>query len=109
MFAVAEAEDLDVLEADAPAGWWDVTSRGVQDAVVGPAECAFLDGDVATDVDAVDLDVPVWESGQPAAEELGASRLSLAAHAAWCLEHDVVGEHLGEPVDVVGVEGFSSP
>ena len=61
MLAVAEAEHLDVVQADCAAGWRDVARRGVKDAVVGPAECAFLDGDVVDEVNVVDLDVPVGE------------------------------------------------
>ena len=45
-------------------------------------------------------------SGTPAptAEELGTGRLAPATHSARRLEHDVIGEDLGEAVDVVGVE-----
>src|SRR5262249_2492772 len=74
------------------------------DAVVGPSECAFLNGDVVDDVDAVDLDMRVGEGRKPVAEELGAGRLSLAAHPSWRREDDIVCEHLGEPVDVMGIE-----
>ena len=72
--------------------------------MVGPGEGALLDGDVAGDVQAVDLDVRVGEGAEPAGEELGAGRLALAAHPAWRPEDDVVCEHAAEPVDVMGVE-----
>ena len=52
-----------------------------------PGKGALLDGDIAVDVKAVE-------------------RLSLPAHPARRAEDDVVREHVGEPVDVMGVEGF---
>src|SRR4029079_5882360 len=51
----------------------------------------------------------VWERGEPAAVELDARRLALAAHPARCLEDHVVREHVREPVDVVSVEGVRPP
>jgi hypothetical protein len=63
---------LEHLEPDSAAGRWDVTGRGVQDAALRPAECAFLDDDVVNAVDAVDLDVPVREGSEPPAIELRA-------------------------------------
>ena len=64
VLAVAEAQHLDVVEADGAAGWWDVAGRGVEDAVVGPGERAFLDGDVVDEVHVVDLDVRVGEGAE---------------------------------------------
>ena len=72
MLPVAEAEHLDVADADGAAGGRDVAGWRVQDAVVCSGERAFFDGDVAGDVKGVDLDVCVGEGGEPVGEELGA-------------------------------------
>ena len=106
VLAVAEAEHLEIVHRDRAAGGRDITSRTVQGALVGSGEGAFLDGDISGDVDAVDLDMRIGEGLEPVGEELRAGRLSLAVDPAWCAENGVVGEHAGEPVDVVGVEGL---
>ena len=43
MLAVAEAEYLEVSDADRTTGRRNVACRCVQDAVVGPGESSFLD------------------------------------------------------------------
>src|SRR4029453_10140410 len=57
VLAIAEAEHLDIVQPDGAAGWGDVAHRAVKEAVLIPRECALLDGEVADDVNAVDLDV----------------------------------------------------
>ncbi len=69
-----------------------------------PVNVPSSTGNIIDDVQAVDLDVRVGEGDRPAAIELGAGRRSLIAHPARRSEDDVVREHLGEPVEVVGVE-----
>jgi hypothetical protein len=54
--AVAHVQQFDVVEA--------VTGGRVKDAAVGSAEDAFLYGDVADELNVVDLDGPVGEGGQ---------------------------------------------
>jgi hypothetical protein len=41
----------------------------------------------------------------PAAVELDAGRFSLASHSAWRVKNDVIGDHLSETIDVMGIEG----
>jgi hypothetical protein len=72
VLAVAEAEHLDVVQADNAAVWWDVAGAAVEDSVMRSGERSLLDGDVVDDVEVVDLDVPVGECGEAAAVELGA-------------------------------------
>lgn len=48
-------------------------------------------------VHVLDLDVHVGEGLEPAGIELGAGRLSLAVHPAWCAEDSIVGKHAGNP------------
>ena len=74
-----------------------------------PRERALLDGEVADDVNAVDLDARVREGVEPAAVERDAGRLSLAAHPPWRHKDDVVGEHFGKRIDVMSVEGVRPP
>jgi len=50
----------------------------------------------------------VGEGAEPAGEELGTGRLSLAADTARRVVGNVVGEHAGEPVDVMGVKGVGA-
>src|SRR6516164_2208847 len=109
VLAVAEAEHLDVGHRDRPSGGRDAAARAGQGASVGSREGALLDGDVAVHVQRVYLDVRVGERAEPAREELGAGRLAPAADPAGRLEDDVVGQHAGEPVDVMGVERLRSP
>ena len=67
MRAVAVAEHVAVVRRDRAASGRNVADRAVQDAVVRSGEGAFLDGDIAADVQAVDLDVCVGEGAdQPA-------------------------------------------
>ncbi len=106
VLAVAEAERLDVVHRDRAPGGRDITRRTVQGAPVGSGEGAFLNGGIAGDVQGVHLDVRVGERAEPAGEELRTGRLSVPAHPAWRGEDHIVGEHAGEPVDVVGVKGF---
>jgi hypothetical protein len=73
-------------------------------AVAEAEHLDVVDGDVVEDVNVPDLDVRVGEGLEPAAVELDAGRLALAASPARRREDDVVGEHLREPVDVVSVE-----
>src|SRR5690349_21488888 len=96
MFAVSEAEYLDVVDAYGPACRCYVAGGGVEDAVVGAGEGSFFDGDVVDDVQAVDVDVGVGEGGEPAAEELDAGLFAAAPDLAGRLEGDVVGEYVGE-------------
>src|SRR6185437_2705401 len=103
--AVAVAEHVDVVHRGPAAGGGDVAGRAVQGAIVGAGENALLHGDVAGDVHRVDVDVGVGEGVPPAGEELRAGGLPLAAHPARRTVGDIVGEHAGEPVDVMGVEG----
>ena len=79
MLPVAVAEYVDVVHRDPAAGGCDVAGRAVQDAVVRSGEGAFLDGDVAGDVQGVNLDVCVGEGAPPAGEELSARGLAVAA------------------------------
>jgi hypothetical protein len=79
VLAAADAEHLDVVDGDWAAGGRDVAGWAVQGAVVCAGEGAFLDGDIAGDVQGVDVDVCVGERTEPVGEELGAGFLSLAA------------------------------
>src|SRR5690349_9859333 len=72
MFAVAKPQHLDVVHADGATGRLDVTHRSMEDAVVGTAEGALLDGHVVEDVDFADVDVSVRKGVQPAAIKLDA-------------------------------------
>jgi hypothetical protein len=67
----------------------------VENAVLAPLECAFLNRDVVDDVNGLDFDTRIREGGEPAAEECGAGRLSLAIYTPRRLEDDVVGKDLG--------------
>ena len=82
MLAVAKAKHLDIADRDGAARGRDVAGWAAQDAVVGSGEGAFLDGDIASDVQGVDLHVRVRESGEPASEELGAGFLSTTSRPA---------------------------
>jgi hypothetical protein len=77
----------------------------VEDAVMDPSESALLNGDVTADLNVFDLDVGVGEGAEPAGVELETRVLTFASHPARGREDDAVGEHLGEAVYVVGVEG----
>ena len=72
MLAVSEAEYVDIVQGDPAAGGRDVTGRAVQHAVAGPGEGAFLDRDIAGEVERMNLDVRVGEGAEPAGEELSA-------------------------------------
>ena len=100
---------MDVVKRDRAAGGRDVASRTVQGALVGSGEGTFLHGDIADDVQGVNLDVYVGEGAEPAGEELSAGRLPLAAHPAWCAEDDIVGEHAGEAAEDQLVTGPCPP
>jgi len=43
---------------------------------------------------------------EPTAEEGDAGRLACATDPAWRPEDNLVGEHGGEPVEIMGVEGL---
>src|SRR4029077_13048142 len=90
MLAVPKAEHLDVNQFDGAAGWRDVPHGTVEDAIVRPGKCAFLNCHVVHDVHGLDVDMRIWEGSEPAAEERGASRLSLAVHPARGLEDNIV-------------------
>src|SRR5262249_14710068 len=68
VLAIAEAEHLKVIDRDGAAGGRDVPGRAVEHAVVRPGEGAFLDGNIAGDVQGVNLDVCVGEGAEPAGE-----------------------------------------
>src|SRR6516225_9998186 len=104
VLAVAVVEHVDVIDCDGAAGGRDVAGWAAQDAVVCSGKDAFLDCDIAGDVEGMDIDVGVGEGTEPAGEELSAGRLSLAGDPAWRAVGNVVGEHAGEPVDVMSVE-----
>src|SRR6478672_4828947 len=72
MGAIAEAEHLDVVQADDAPGRRQIAGRAVEDPVLGPGEGAHFDGDIAVDVKVGDLDVRVREGHDPAAVELEA-------------------------------------
>jgi hypothetical protein len=69
-------------------------------------KCAFLDGNVVDDVNAVHIDMRIRKGAQPAAIELNARRLSLPTHPAWRLKDGVVREYFRKPNNVVGIERF---
>jgi hypothetical protein len=73
-----------------------------------PPEYAFLDGDVVDDVNGLDFDMRIRERSEPTAEKCDARWFSVAMHAAWRREDDVVRKNLRKPVKVVGVEGGCS-
>ena len=59
VLAVAEVKHLGVADCDGAAGGGDVAGWAVQDAVMGAGEGALLNGDIAGDMQGVDLDVRV--------------------------------------------------
>jgi hypothetical protein len=89
------------------ASCWDVACRIVEDPVVGPSESALLDGNIINDMQAVDLDVRVGEATNQL-PSIGRPTF-LTAHPARRSEHDVVRQHLGEPVEIMGIERLSPP
>src|SRR5215471_5074237 len=108
MLAAAKAEDLDIVHFDRSARRWNVTRGAVQNAVLRPPECAFLNCDVVEDVNGFDFDARIRESSEPTAEERGTRGFSLAVHSAWRLENHVVGKNFRKAVKVMGVKGSCS-
>src|SRR5262245_47973037 len=108
MFAISEVEHLDIVDCDPAACRWDVSHQTAENAHMRPGERALLDGNVADEVSGMDVDMRIRKGGEPAAEERCAGLLSVAAYPAWRPEDDIVGEHLREPVNVVGVESRRS-
>src|SRR5208283_2418074 len=108
MLAVAIAEHVDIVHFDGAARRWNVPHGTVENAVLRPHECAFLNYNVVDDVNGMDFHTRIREGSDPTAEECGAGRFSLAVHAAWRLENDVVGKDFRKPVKVMGVEGGCS-
>src|SRR5262245_32708311 len=78
VLAIAEAEHLDVADRDGAAGPRHLAGRAAQNARVRPAERSLLDGNVAGDVQGVDVHVRVRKGAEPAAEEFGACLLALS-------------------------------
>jgi hypothetical protein len=77
----------------------------VENAVLSPDECAFLNCQVVDDVDGMDFNTGIREGGEPTAEKPGAGCFSLAVDTAWRLKNDVVGKDFRKPIKVMGVEG----
>src|SRR5579871_140403 len=109
MFAIAEAQDLNVLDLHGTARRRNFAGSAVEDAVVSPGECAFLDGDIAGDVQAMDTDMRVRERHEPPAVEGLAGRFPFAAHATGRFKDNVVSEHRLKSLKVVSVEGGGLP
>src|SRR5262249_43019654 len=84
------------------AGW------DLKDAPVRPAEGALLDDDIVAKVQGMHLDVGVGEGAEPTAEEPDAGCLACAAQPAWCPEDDLVREHAGKSIEVMGIKGLGS-
>jgi hypothetical protein len=77
----------------------------MQDAVLRSPECAFLDCNIADDVNGFHFDMRIGESSEPIAKECGASCFSRTMHTAGRLENDLVGKNFREAVKVMSVEG----
>src|SRR6478672_4246647 len=107
MLPVAKAKHLDVIHFYRSSRRRDVPRGAMENTVVRPSECAFLDGDGVDDVNDLDFDMRIRECSEPAAEERSAGGLSLALDAPWGFEDDIVGKDFRKTVNVVGVEGCS--
>jgi hypothetical protein len=103
MLAIPKADNLDVVQSQGAAGWWDVASRSRQYAMVRAGKRALLDRYVIEDFNVVYLDLRVGKSGEPASEELCASGLSQSARTGR-LEKNVIRQHCSKPLDIVRVE-----
>src|SRR5690242_19466003 len=109
MLAVLKAEHLDVAHPDGASRRLDVARRAVQHTLVRACKRTFLDRDLAGDVEAVHIDMRIWEGEEPAAKELNAGRLPLAPQSPWRLEGGIVREHFRKPIHLMSIEGFRSP
>ena len=76
MLAVAEAEDLDIVHFDRAARRWNVPHGIVQNAVLRPRECAFLNCDVVDDANGFDFDTRLRECSEPTGRRIFFERLS---------------------------------
>src|SRR5260370_6587614 len=108
MLAVPEAEHLDVGDTDGAAGRRDLAHRAVEDAVVRAGECTLLNGDVVDHVKAAHIDMRVRKGVEPARKKLNAGGFSLTMHPTGRFESDIIGKHVRETVDVVGIKSFRS-
>ena len=76
MLAVAEAEDLDIVHFDRAACRRNVPHGTVQNAVLRPRECAFLNCDVVDDVNGFDFDTRIRECSEPTGRRIFFESLS---------------------------------
>jgi hypothetical protein len=76
MLAVAEAEDLDIVHFDRAACRRNVPHGTVQNAVLRPRECTFLNCDVVDDVNGFDFDTRIRECSEPTGRRIFFESLS---------------------------------